>query len=135
MGQVSVTIAGRTYRVVCDDGQENHVAELGDYLDHRACELARVLGHVSEALLLTLAGLVIADELWDCRHALDEVTQERDQLTQALAETRREMEEIRLVTSRTGKDGAFARAVAEEEIAARIERLAERIETLAERLE
>ena len=135
MGQVSVTIGGRTYRIACDDGEENHVAELEKFLDRQVTELMRVVGPVGEALLLALAGLVVTDELWECRHALDEAQRARDQFARELMETRREMEEIRLMTGRGGKEGAFARAVAEEEMAVRIERLAEQIETLAERLE
>ena len=135
MGQVSVAIGGRTYRIACDDGEENHVAALGEFLDRRTSDLARVVGPVGEALLLALTALVVTDELWECRHALDKAERARDQFARELMETRQEMEEIRQMTGRGGKEGAFARAMAEEEMALRIEHLAEQIETLAERLE
>ncbi|VBB68804.1 FIG026765: hypothetical protein [invertebrate metagenome] len=116
MGQVSVTISGRIYRVACDDGQENRVTELGDYLDRKACELARVVGHIGESLLLVLAGLVVVDELWECQRALEDIQQERDQMRRV---------------ERPIGEGSDT----EEEMAIHIERLAKRIECIAERLE
>jgi cell division protein ZapA len=65
MAQVTITIRGRAYQVACDDGQEAHLARLGRYLDERAAQLLQGTGSISEALLLVMVGLVVADELTD----------------------------------------------------------------------
>jgi len=33
MAQVNVTISGRTYRMACDDGEEDHLAQLAERLN------------------------------------------------------------------------------------------------------
>ena len=105
MGQVSVSIRGRSYQIACDDGQEAHLARLGRYLDQRAEHLA-VSSNINDALLLVMVALVVADELSD-----------------SLAE---------LESLRSG-GGATARAAAEAEAVAAIDSLAVRIEHIAAR--
>lgn len=107
MGQVSITIRGRQYQIACDDGQEAHLARLGRYLDQRAEQLTAA-GSVSDALLLVMVGLVVADELTDTVAELD-----------ALKAT----------------SGAAGRMASDGAAAAAINSLAERIETIAARLE
>ncbi len=63
MGQVAVTINNRLFTVVCDDGQEEHVTELAQYIDDRVGELSASVGQVGDARLLLMAGLLVADEL------------------------------------------------------------------------
>ena len=71
MGQVTVTINERSYTVACDDGQEEHIQQLGDYLDARARELVRRVGMVSDNLLLVMTALTVADELTDAHGELE----------------------------------------------------------------
>ena len=71
MGQVSVNINGRSYKIACDDGQEPHVEKLAAYLNDRASELAAELGRrEGDSLVLVLAGLLVVDELSDARAEL-----------------------------------------------------------------
>ena len=63
MAQLSVTIHGRTYPIVCDDGQEEHVTRLAAYIDKRATEIADTVGQVGEGRLLVMTSLLVADEL------------------------------------------------------------------------
>jgi cell division protein ZapA len=63
VGQVSVTVNGRTYDVACDDGQEEHLVELSRYLDRRVGDLIASVGQVGEARLLLMTSLLLADEL------------------------------------------------------------------------
>jgi len=71
LGQVSINIRGRQYQIACDDGQEAHLARLGRYLDQRAEQIATSAGSVSDALLLVMVSLVVADELADTVSELD----------------------------------------------------------------
>ena len=63
MAQVEVPINGRKYQIACDDGQEEHLAKLGEYVDKRLEELVSAVGQVGESRLLVMTSLLIADEL------------------------------------------------------------------------
>ena len=63
MAQVEVPINGRNYQIACDDGQEEHLAKLGEYVDKRVEELVSAVGQVGESRLLVMTSLLIADEL------------------------------------------------------------------------
>lgn len=67
MGQVNVHIAGRTYALGCRDGDEGHITALAEGLGQRADDLTRQLGQMSEARLLLMTALMVADQLHDSR--------------------------------------------------------------------
>ena len=73
MAQVTVSVNGRDYQIACDDGDEEHVAELAAYLDERVGELTGTVGQVGEARLLLMVSLLIADELAEAYHELDDL--------------------------------------------------------------
>lgn len=75
MGQVTLSINGRNYDVACDDGQEDQLHRLGGYIDERVRELASGVGHVGDAQLLLMVGLLIADELSEAYDRVDELQQ------------------------------------------------------------
>ena len=77
MGEVTVTVNGRDYAIACGDGEEGHIADLAIYVDHHARALASKLGAVTEARLLLMAALTIADELGDVSATLAELRDER----------------------------------------------------------
>ena len=65
MGQVSIVLNGRTYRLNCGDGEEERLAALATYVKEKFDALTKdASGAVNEQLLLMTA-LVIADELFD----------------------------------------------------------------------
>lgn len=63
MGMVTVSVNGRPYDVICDDGAEERVQVLGATLDRRVSQLAASLGQVGEAKLLLLACLKLEHEV------------------------------------------------------------------------
>ncbi len=65
MGQVAITVNGRSYRFDCGDGEEPRLQELAEYVKSRMEALSREHGNVGEERLLLMAALTIADELWD----------------------------------------------------------------------
>ena len=67
MGQVTLTLNGRSYCVGCGDGEEARLNELGAHLREKLDALAAEFGQVGEARLLLLASLLITDELFDAR--------------------------------------------------------------------
>ena len=68
MAQIEVKVNDREYLLACEDGEEDHLAELAKYLNNNVTELVQSVGQVGEARLLLMAGLLIADELFDARN-------------------------------------------------------------------
>src|SRR5680860_324715 len=83
MGQVSVTLNGRTYRLECGEGEETHLIALAENLGSHVDAMRRKFGQVGDDRLILMASLVVADELWDARRQLED-------LRTALAEARRD---------------------------------------------
>jgi cell division protein ZapA len=107
MAQVDVTINDRSYRIACDDGQEEHLTRLASYIDGRVQELVATVGQVGEARLLVMASLLVADELSE---TLDSLAALQDKVHSTPA-------------------------AGEEDVAEAMESLADRIERIAARLE
>jgi cell division protein ZapA len=100
MPLVNVLLNGRAYTVACDEGEEDHVRALGEFLDKRVRELSGSVGQVGDARLLLMAGLVVADELNEALADLDErdrkIVALKEQLgaTQPGAETQNEIADV-----------------------------------------
>lgn len=116
MAQVSVTISGKTYRMACDDGQEEHLGQLAERLDETIERLRGEFGEIGDQRLTVMAAITMADQ-----HA------EAERRIGALEETIAAMERDNAATAagREADDQAVARSV---------EAVAERVEALAERL-
>ena len=113
MGQVTVTIAGRTYRMACEDGQEEHLVRLSAELDARIGAMRASFGEIGDNRLTVMAAIAALDE--------------REETARRLAALEQEAADLRA--------GADARAQAgEAAAAAAIEAAAERVEALARRL-
>jgi cell division protein ZapA len=65
MGQVAITVNGRSYRFECGDGEEARLKELVAYVKSRMDGLTREHGKIGEERLLLMTALLIADDLWD----------------------------------------------------------------------
>jgi cell division protein ZapA len=108
MAVVDVMVNGRTYPVACDDGQEDHLIDLAQYIDKRVAELAKTMGQVGDARLILMASLLVADEL-------SEAVESADTLKQTLEE--------RQEGSENEAEATFAT------LASRIENIAARLES------
>ena len=110
MGQVSVTLNGRTYRLKCGEGEENHLIALAEYLGSHVDTMKRKFGQVGDDRLILMASLLVTDELWELRRQMQE-------LKSSLAEARRD------------------RSVADELVKSVQVDLAQRVSSVADRLE
>ena len=63
MAQVNATIAGRQFRLACEDGQEEHLQKLAQDLDQRIIDLRAKFGEIGDTRLTVMAALMVADEL------------------------------------------------------------------------
>lgn len=78
MGQISVTIQNRTYRLSCDDGQESRLNELADYVRAKADQLIEDHGRIGDDHLMLMSAILIADELWDERAVTAQPAKKRE---------------------------------------------------------
>ena len=115
MGQVSVTLNGRTYRLECGLGEESHLIELAEYLGTYVDNMKRKFGQVGDDRLILMASLHVTDELWELKRQLQEIKT-------TLAEARRD----RSVAEESAKSRAS-------DLAARVSAVADRLETLNQR--
>ena len=70
MAQVNLTVNGRIYRMACEDGEEDHVTELGVRFDEAINELRGVLGEIGDQRLMVMAGILMTDRLGDAEQRL-----------------------------------------------------------------
>jgi cell division protein ZapA len=113
MGQITVGINGRQYRMACEDGQEDHLKQLAQDLDQRIERLRNDFGQIGDMRLTVMAALTIADELSEQGQQLRRVEDELAALQDA-----------RIVASDRAKATEAAIAEAFHSAADRIERLA-----------
>jgi len=113
MAQVAVTIGGRSYRLACNEGEEEHLEGLARELDARFEAMHKAFGEIGDQRLIVMAALTIADELSEARARV------------AALETEAERGAER---ERTGRRDAEIQAVA---VAQAFGELSQRIEKLA----
>jgi cell division protein ZapA len=116
MARVAVTIAGKTYRIDCDDGDEPRLTALAEVVDRQIETMRSRFGEIGDQRLLVMAAITIADELVDMtRRARD---------FEALAQ----MREAEAAVATKAQDAWAERALAGiEQAAGSIERMASEI--------
>ena len=67
MGQVVVTLNGRTYRLECNEGEESHLAEMAQYIGSHVEEMLQKFCQVCDDRLMLMASHIIAAELFSLR--------------------------------------------------------------------
>jgi cell division protein ZapA len=114
MAQVTVTINGRSYRMACEDGQEEHLRGLARRLDDMVEGLRGDFGEIGDQRLTVMAAIMCMDELSEMQRRLKGLEAEN----RALTETRS------AVLDRAERS--------EQETAKRVGDLARRLEDLAQ---
>ena len=76
MGQVTVVIADKTYRIACDDGQEEHLTALASDLDTRIAQMRRAFGEIGDNRLTVMAAITCLDEGSEVKRRLAELEAE-----------------------------------------------------------
>jgi cell division protein ZapA len=116
MAQITVTIAGHTYRIACGEGEEAHLERLAASYDDRIEEMRAAFGEIGDLRLHVMAAITQGDELHETRRRL------------AAAEA-----ELARFTS-FGSSGDERTQAIEARLAAGVQKVAERIEQLARSL-
>lgn len=116
MAQVTVTISGKTYRMACDDGQEEHLHGLAARLDRTLDDLRRAVGEIGDQRLTVMSAITVLDQLSE--------TERRLAAAEEALDAARENQRM-LLDRQNGL---------EHRLAERVVQAAERIEALAETL-
>jgi cell division protein ZapA len=83
MPSVSVMINGKSYRMACDEGQEQHLVELGERLNTTIDELRNAFGEIGDQRLIVMAAITMADELSEERKRVARLEEAMDKLRQS----------------------------------------------------
>jgi|SRR5579883_3079802 cell division protein ZapA len=62
MGQVTVTISGRAYRLACDEGEEDRLGDLAQLVDAKIAGLRQRFGEIGDQRLIIMAAIMLADD-------------------------------------------------------------------------
>ena len=63
MGQVTVKFNNQEHHLACQDGGEERLKMLAEYIDKRAAGLVERMGPVGDLRLLLMTAIIIADEM------------------------------------------------------------------------
>jgi cell division protein ZapA len=116
MAQVNASIAGRQFRLACEDGQEEHLQALAKDLDERIEQLRKKFGEIGDTRLTVMAALMVADELAEANRKIRRLEEEATALQDA-----------RVVAADRAKEAASA-------VVNAFNSAAERIETITKKL-
>ena len=116
MAQVTVTIDGKAYRMACDEGQEEHLMDLGQRFDRYVSHLKASFGEIGDQRLTVMAGIMVLDELSELQKRIKGMESE-------------------VMTLRKTRDEALSKAVKNDgALTGALSGLAERMEALAGKL-
>ena len=76
MASINATIAGRQFRLACEDGQEDHLQALARELDERIEALRKKFGEIGDTRLTVMAALMVSDELSEAARNLRRMEEE-----------------------------------------------------------
>ncbi|MHA1536380.1 MAG: cell division protein ZapA [Alphaproteobacteria bacterium] len=93
MSEVTVDIAGRSYRLGCGPDEEEHLTGLAAMLDGEARGLIRQFGQMPEGRLLLMTALMIADRLAEAEGKTIQ-TEQRPDKSEKLADSRAEASDM-----------------------------------------
>jgi len=120
MPEVNVEIAGKKYRMACEEGEEPHLLELAADLNRRIEGFKGSFGEIGDARLTVMAAIAVADELSDAEHRIEALSVQIAEMTAAsrthvddkdalkrdfaerLSETARRVESIAGIIDETG---------------------------------
>ena len=106
MAHVSVTINGRSFRMACDDGQEDHLLRLAAEVNGKVDQLKGAFGEIGDTRLTVMAAIMVADELADTRRRLKAAEAELQALREARAAVMERSEEREALLALTLVDAA-----------------------------
>ena len=88
MANVNVKFNNKEYLLSCDEGQEENLKELADYLDSKYNNLKKKLGNIGESKLLLIAAIQMVDDYFDLKKKVDNKKNDFEKLSIKFKELR-----------------------------------------------
>ncbi|AQQ04937.1 cell division protein ZapA [Roseibium algicola] len=114
MAQITVTINGKSFRMACDDGEEERLMGLAARFDGWINDLRGAFGEIGDQRLTVMAGIMAADQL-------SELERKIARLEEQLADAKKQ--QVAALDNMSQNEEELSRAV--NTAAARIESLAD----------
>ncbi|MEP1576936.1 cell division protein ZapA [Roseibium album] len=76
MTQITVTINGKSFRMACDDGEEDRLMGLADRFDGWISELKGSFGEIGDQRLTVMAGIMATDQLSELERRVKSLEQD-----------------------------------------------------------
>ena len=89
MANVNIKFNGKDYLLSCDDGQEESLKNLTNFLDKKYNELKEKLGNIGENKLLLITTIQLIDEYFDLRKKISSQKQRLDELSKKFLELKK----------------------------------------------
>jgi len=114
MAALVVSIAGRSYRIACGDGEEARLEELVRYVESKIFSMHESFGEIGEQRLNVMAAIAIADEAADARDRVQALELELKEIREKMSslETLRQEELARHTTIISETTARVDRAIA-----------------------
>ncbi len=88
MANVNVKFDNKEYLLSCDDGQEENLKELANYLDSKYSKLKKNLGNIGENKLLLISAIQMVDDYFDLKKKVDSKKDDFEKLSIKFKELR-----------------------------------------------
>ncbi len=86
MAQITVAINGRSFRMACDDGEEERLTALAGRFDASIDMLRESFGEIGDLRLTVMAGIMVTDELNEAEKKLKAAVEDVEKLRVESAE-------------------------------------------------
>jgi len=88
MANVNIKFNNKDYLLSCEDGQEENLKKLADYLDSKYSELKKNLGNIGESKLMLITAIKMVDEYFDLNKKVNSKKNEFEKLSIKFKELR-----------------------------------------------
>ena len=88
MANINIKFNNKDYLLSCEDGQEENLKELANYLDSKYSELKKNLGNIGESKLLLITAIKMVDEYFDLSKKVNSKKNEFEKLSIKFKELR-----------------------------------------------
>tara|TARA_B100001175_G_scaffold206574_1_gene175342 strand:+ start:8372 stop:8818 length:447 start_codon:yes stop_codon:yes gene_type:complete len=86
MANVNIKFNGKEFLLSCEDGQEEHLEELSQYLNSKFNNLKNSLGNIGENKLLLITSIKVMDEYFETKKKVDEQKSEFNNIIERFKE-------------------------------------------------
>ena len=78
MANVNIKFNGKEFLLSCEDGQEEHLEKLSEYLNEKFNHIKSKLGNLGENKLLLITSITLMDEYFETKKKIEEKKNEID---------------------------------------------------------